>query len=97
QGIGARVAEVLRGDGFEVVGFDLAETPGGVVVGTLRDYRRRGVASALIAHALRAAADQGYDRASVSVDSSSPSGASGIFEKAGFTPTMRFVRWALEA
>lgn len=31
QGIGARVAEVLREDGYEVVGFDLAETDGGVV------------------------------------------------------------------
>ncbi|TQM82025.1 NAD(P)-dependent dehydrogenase (short-subunit alcohol dehydrogenase family) [Saccharothrix saharensis] len=31
QGIGARVAEVLRGDGYEVVGFDLVETEGGVV------------------------------------------------------------------
>ncbi|GAA3460587.1 SDR family NAD(P)-dependent oxidoreductase [Saccharothrix longispora] len=31
QGIGARVAAVLRADGYEVVGFDLRETPGGVV------------------------------------------------------------------
>ncbi|MFI9008581.1 SDR family NAD(P)-dependent oxidoreductase [Actinosynnema sp. NPDC053489] len=31
QGIGARVAEVLREDGYEVVGFDLVETEGGVV------------------------------------------------------------------
>ncbi|MER5261058.1 SDR family oxidoreductase [Actinosynnema sp. NPDC002837] len=31
QGIGLRVAEVLREDGYEVVGFDLTETDGGVV------------------------------------------------------------------
>ena len=31
QGIGLRVAEVLRADGYEVVGFDLTETDGGVV------------------------------------------------------------------
>ncbi|WP_461123648.1 SDR family NAD(P)-dependent oxidoreductase [Saccharothrix stipae] len=31
QGIGARVVEVLREDGYEVVGFDLVETDGGVV------------------------------------------------------------------
>jgi NAD(P)-dependent dehydrogenase (short-subunit alcohol dehydrogenase family) len=31
QGIGARVARVLREDGYEVIGFDLAETDGGVV------------------------------------------------------------------
>ncbi|GAA0622627.1 GNAT family N-acetyltransferase [Kutzneria viridogrisea] len=67
-----------------------------MVIGTLRDYRRRGVASALIGHALRAAADQDYDRASLSVDSANRSGASGVFEKAGFTPKMRYVRWALE-
>ncbi|MFC6094847.1 SDR family oxidoreductase [Saccharothrix sp. BKS2] len=31
QGIGRRVAQVLTADGYEVVGFDLLETPGGVV------------------------------------------------------------------
>lgn len=67
-----------------------------MVIGTLREHRKRGVASALIAHALRAAADRGYDQASLSVDSASPSGAPRIFEKAGFTPKMRYVRWALE-
>ncbi|HWO64289.1 MAG TPA: GNAT family N-acetyltransferase [Umezawaea sp.] len=67
-----------------------------MLVGTLRRYRRRGVAGALVGHALRAAADQGYDRASVSVGSASPTRAFGIFEKAGFTPTTRHVRWALE-
>jgi mycothiol synthase len=67
-----------------------------MAVGTLREHRRRGVAGALIAHALRAAADQGYDRASLVVDSASPSGASGVFEKAGFAPKTRYVRWALE-
>ena len=66
-----------------------------MVVGTVRDHRRRGVASALIGHALRAAADHGYHRASVSVDSANASGAAAIFEKAGFTPTTRHVRWAL--
>ncbi|MCS7475861.1 GNAT family N-acetyltransferase [Umezawaea endophytica] len=67
-----------------------------MLVGTVRAHRRRGVAGALIGHALRAAADQGYDRASASVDSASPFGASGIFEKAGFVPTTGHVRWALE-
>ncbi|MEU4765718.1 GNAT family N-acetyltransferase [Actinosynnema sp. NPDC023794] len=67
-----------------------------MLVGTLREHRRRGVAGALVGHALRAVADQGYDRAGVSVDSADPFGSTGIFEKAGFTPTMRHVRWALE-
>ncbi|WP_410662882.1 GNAT family N-acetyltransferase [Amycolatopsis sp. lyj-84] len=67
-----------------------------MLVGTLRGHRRQGVAGALMRHALRAAAEQGYHRASLNVDSASPSGAFGVFEKAGFAPTMRYVRWALE-
>ncbi|NBH11987.1 GNAT family N-acetyltransferase [Amycolatopsis sp. SID8362] len=67
-----------------------------MVIGTLREHRRRGVASALLGHALRAAAEQGYDRASLNVDSADPMGASGIFAKAGFVPKQRYVRWALE-
>ncbi|MDT7796866.1 MAG: mycothiol synthase [Actinomycetota bacterium] len=68
-----------------------------MAIGTLREHRRRGVAAALLAHALRAAAEQGYHRASLVVDSASPSGASGVFAKAGFVPKTRYVRWALEA
>jgi mycothiol synthase len=32
----------------------------------------------------------------VETDSDSPFGAFGIYEKAGFTPKLRFVSWALE-
>lgn len=67
-----------------------------MVLGTLPQHRKQGVASALIGHALRAAVDQGYDRALLSVDSANSSGAFGIFERAGFAATMRYVRWALE-
>ncbi|MEV6718176.1 GNAT family N-acetyltransferase [Lentzea sp. NPDC051208] len=63
---------------------------------TLPGYRNRGVASALLGRALRAASEQGYDRALLSVDSENSTGAFGIFERAGFTSTMRFVRWELE-
>lgn len=61
-----------------------------MLVGTRPSWRRQGVASALIAHALRAASSLGYDPASVQVDEA------GLFEKAGFTARMRYVRWALE-
>jgi ribosomal protein S18 acetylase RimI-like enzyme len=67
-----------------------------MLLGTLPEYRKRGAAGALLGHALRAAAAQGYDRASLSVDSANPSAGFGLFERAGFTPTRRFVRWALE-
>ncbi|MGI5504362.1 GNAT family N-acetyltransferase [Lentzea sp. CA-135723] len=56
-------------------------------------YCRRGIASALIAHALQAAVRQGYDRALLSVDSENATGAFGIFERAGFTATRRYVKW----
>lgn len=62
-------------------------------IGTLRDHRRRGVAGALLAHALRTAADQGFDSASMNVDSSA---ASGIYGKAGFAPKKRIVVWSRE-
>jgi ribosomal protein S18 acetylase RimI-like enzyme len=68
-----------------------------MLIGTLREYRKRGVASALIARALRAAAAQGYGRASLGVDSENPTGAFGVYERSGFVPTIRFVRWSLEA
>jgi mycothiol synthase len=67
-----------------------------ILIGTLRDYRRQGVASALIGHALQAATDQGFDQACLSVDYEKPVEAFGIYQKAGFTPTLRHVRWALE-
>jgi mycothiol synthase len=67
-----------------------------MLIGTRRDYRKRGAAGALIRHALRSAADQDYNRAVLSVDSANPSKASAVFEKAGFMPKMRYVRWALE-
>ncbi|WP_268745711.1 hypothetical protein [Amycolatopsis orientalis] len=42
----------------------------------------------VLAHALRAAAEQGYDQTSLVADSASASGAPGVSERAG---------WALEA
>ncbi|WP_246369153.1 GNAT family N-acetyltransferase [Amycolatopsis echigonensis] len=68
-----------------------------MVVGTIPGYRNRGLASAAIGSALRAAAEHGYDQASLVVDSANPTGAAGIFARAGFTAKMRYVRWALEA
>jgi mycothiol synthase len=53
-------------------------------------------ASTLIGHALQTAANQGCDRAILQVDSANPFGAFGIYERAGFTPKLRFVRWALD-
>ncbi|WP_370949578.1 GNAT family N-acetyltransferase [Amycolatopsis sp. cg5] len=65
------------------------------VIGTRREHRNRGVASTLIGHALATAAARGYDRASLNADSASASGGFRLFEKAGFTPKQRYVRWEL--
>ncbi|MGW4489805.1 GNAT family N-acetyltransferase [Amycolatopsis sp. NPDC004368] len=65
-------------------------------LGTVPAHRNRGVAGALLGHALRAAAAHGFERASLNVDPASPAGASGIFTRAGFAPKTRYVRWALE-
>lgn len=67
-----------------------------MLIGTRSAYRKRGVASALIAHAEHAAKAAGYDQASLTVDSASPTGANGLYERAGFTVTGTHVRYAVE-
>ena len=54
------------------------------VIGTRREYRRRGVASGVIAATLHAAAAQGYDAAHLAVDTDNPSGALSVYRRAGF-------------
>lgn len=63
------------------------------LIGTRRPFRRRGVASSLIARALHAVAEQGFDFAGLSVDAANPTGAFGVYERAGFVATDTFVRW----
>ena len=53
-------------------------------VGTSRAARGRGVAGALLAHALTALADAGYRHAELGVDAESPTGAGRLYERAGF-------------
>jgi mycothiol synthase len=66
------------------------------LIGTRRAYRKRGVASALVAHTLRTAAEQGYGRASLGVDAGSPTGAVGLYEKLGFVAVELNVRYSVE-
>jgi mycothiol synthase len=54
-------------------------------VGTRRVARNRGIASALLAHVLRAAAADGYQTSTLSVDADSPTGAVGLYERAGYS------------
>jgi ribosomal protein S18 acetylase RimI-like enzyme len=54
-------------------------------IGTRREYRKRGVASALINAAADGAAARGFDSASLGVYADNPNGALGVYQRAGFT------------
>lgn len=66
-------------------------------VGTLREWRGRGVAGALLAHVLGAAAALGFQRSSLSVDTQNPTGALGVYDRAGFALHRRDVTYAAPA
>jgi mycothiol synthase len=54
------------------------------LVGTRRIGRKRGIASALLVTALRAAKADGFDTSTLTVDADSPTGAVGLYERLGF-------------
>jgi ribosomal protein S18 acetylase RimI-like enzyme len=58
-------------------------------VGTRREYRGQGVATALLQHCLEAYRAAGFDEASLDVDSENPTGALGVYERAGFEVELR--------
>jgi mycothiol synthase len=53
-------------------------------VSVRRPWRRRGLATALVAASLRALADRGMEVAALGVDSENPLGALGLYERLGF-------------
>lgn len=60
---------------------------------TRRQWRRRGLARALIARSLTALRERGMSEASLGVDADNPSGALGLYEGLGFGVTYRFTAW----
>jgi mycothiol synthase len=58
------------------------------LIGTRAPYRGRGVASALIGHALRASRKAGFEGATLGVDAENP-GALGVYERVGFAAARR--------
>jgi mycothiol synthase len=66
-------------------------------VGTLPAHRGRGIAGALLAHVLQAAVDQGYATATLTVDAENPTGALGVYDRAGFRPQSREVTYIRSA
>lgn len=59
-------------------------------VGTVRAHRGRGLAATLLRHTLEACRRDGLDRAGLNVDSANPTGALGVYERAGFRLERRF-------
>ena len=61
-------------------------------LGVRREWRGRGVATALLLRSMSAFRAAGIDAASLGVDSQNPTGAVGLYERVGFTVNRRFVR-----
>jgi len=83
-------------DGPDIAGYVLAyNAPGNVEyvgqVGTRREWRRRGLASALLAESMAAGAKDGKTSAKLGVDADSPTGAVGVYERAGFRTCQKYV------
>lgn len=62
-------------------------------VGTLREHRGRGLAGALLAHAMHGFRDAGCDEVGLAVDSENPTGALGIYRRAGFEVESRWTNY----
>ena len=58
-------------------------------VSTRRQWRRRGLARALLARSLVAAREAGFTSASLGVDTENPTGALSLYESLGFAPERR--------
>ncbi|GAA2829821.1 mycothiol synthase [Leucobacter komagatae] len=63
-------------------------------IGVVRDWRGRGLSTAVIAAALSAYREAGFVNALLDVDSANPSGALGLYERLGFTERDRSVTLA---
>jgi mycothiol synthase len=65
-------------------------------VGTTPDHRRRGLASALLAQCIELYREHAFDRSALDVDSENPSGALGVYERAGFEVKKKFTLYELD-
>lgn len=66
-------------------------------LGTLREWRGRGIASAFISQSLHNFAADGLSHAAIGVDSENPTGASALYRQLGFEPQRRVVVSQLSA
>lgn len=65
-------------------------------LGVLQEWRRRGVAAALIARSLQSFREQGFSHAMLGVDADNPTGASGLYRRLGFEPLHRSIASELQ-
>ena len=65
------------------------------LIGTLREYRGRGLAGALLADVMRASQAEGFERCVLDVDTENATGALGVYTRLGFTPTDREVAYSI--
>ncbi len=63
-------------------------------VGTRRPWRRRGLGELLLTSALEGFQIEGYERASLTVDTGNPTGALGLYERVGFAVEHEMVTWS---
>ncbi len=86
-------------DGAEIAGYVLSHRdldPSRIYisrVGTRSRWRGKGVASALLAEVIEASARAGYPYVCLGVDADSPTGAVGVYERAGFAREHVFVAY----
>ncbi|MFG1708506.1 GNAT family N-acetyltransferase [Nonomuraea sp. M3C6] len=93
---GERVVGVLITHFFDAQSAHLGERQAWIpIIGTLKEWRGKGVASALIAHALAAFTSQGYASAGLGVDTHNPTGAVSVYARAGFEIIKRSTSYAL--
>jgi mycothiol synthase len=65
-------------------------------IGTVPEHRRHGLATTLLQHCLVVFQHAGFDEASLDVDSRNPTGALGIYERAGFRTRRRSAHYSIE-
>jgi mycothiol synthase len=63
------------------------------MVSVRRQWRRRGLARALLASSLVGAREAGFTSASLGVDTDSPTGATELYRSLGFVPERTFTAW----
>ncbi len=64
-------------------------------VGVHPEHRGRGIAGAMLGHCLEAYTAAGFDEASLDVDSENPTGALGVYQRAGFEVETRWTNYFL--